>query len=153
MKPLRLEYFNIKHLYNFQRKTQIQKRGIKNLTFRENDIISVLNTISPEKALHRNIQRNTKNSRHLSLVFTPNLPFGPDPELVIAKLFGTSNEFENAIKLIINFFNMDRFEIQDDSKIFRHPRNSLPITLLEAYSLFRAASEGIIEKKYPFPSF
>ncbi len=145
MKRLNLEYFKIKRLYNLRssKKSALNsKKEAKKIAFTDNDIISILNTISPEKSL----LRKTKNPKHLFLTLNPDLPFGPDPELVTIELFGTPGEFEEAKKLTVNSFNIERFEIQRNRYHPKLPRDFIEITLLEFYSLFKVAREGRLEK-------
>ncbi|MCD6121043.1 MAG: 4Fe-4S dicluster domain-containing protein [Spirochaetales bacterium] len=121
------------------------------------NLLSILKDISPLKAE----LRRRKNSRLLSLMLQPNMPFGPDPDILRELLFKELNYNFNRILLeAAEGYGMQRIEVFGSNSggaglekrvIYRKKgakpkKDSVIINLIELYSLYKAVKEKSIDK-------
>lgn len=160
LKELNLPYIPIKRIgvLNYEKNVSINK---------DSNLFSILKEISPLKAE----LRQKKNPQFLSLVFRPNIPFGPDPDILRELLFEKADYNFNSVLSEtaegysvrrINVFgsnsgetvstgNQRAFTVSGKMIVFRKRgakpgKDSIIIDLIELYSLYKALKDKAIDR-------
>ncbi len=146
MKYLPLEYIGIKRINYLYKKTYVTTKNT-------DDLLSILKTVTPEKTE----LRRYKNTENVSLILYPDVPFGPDPQMVIDQLF---ENFEEALELVADHYRIDILDVlgwkqtrKSGNRRIKFQRrrypvkhDSLDINILELFSLFHAAENNSIKR-------
>ena len=153
MKYLPIEYISIKHIDYLYKNDSITTETTDN-------ILEALSVITPEKAE----SRKNMDTSCISIVLYPDIPFGPDPMILVDKLLGN---LESTLETVSRYYNVKTFTIfgwersfSSADKAIRFTKKRFPgerkypdLTILELYSLFLAAGGNGLQKYFSVSFF
>ncbi len=146
-------YIKINNLYFWDNEVELENEEYPSESSK--NILNILSVASPHRAHYRKFL----NPKTISLLPFRDLPFGPDPYLLIKKLF---KDLKKAILAVSEYFNLKEITIHNtenlnvinipmDEKIRltsktyfidKYSNINLDVDLLELYSLYCFATEG-----------